>query len=244
MGRIGIRPGLSLCLQQLGLRSASAPEITRSPVVISPKRELHALTGLRFFAAFSVVIYHFAQPLFAGAAAPIRSLAGTGYIAVSLFFLLSGFVLSYSYLNRQGDMRGSRRGFWAARFARIYPGRICWPSCGRSHQSAVDPARKSRRRWRTETSDRRVSGTWPGAGLDAVDSLVLELSGVVGLGRGILLSVVPVSRASGWPSAKEIDVCAGDVRLMDNRARRSSSTVPGQAYYHGAGAERPSANGG
>jgi peptidoglycan/LPS O-acetylase OafA/YrhL len=38
-----------------------------------------------------------------------------------MFFLLSGFVLSYTYLNRQGDMRGSRRGFWAARFARIYP---------------------------------------------------------------------------------------------------------------------------
>lgn len=105
----------------VGAPTGNAPEITRSPVVISPKRELHALTGLRFFAAFSVVIYHFGQPLFAGAAAPIRSLAGTGYIAVSLFFLLSGFVLSYSYLNRQGDMRGSRRGFWAARFARIYP---------------------------------------------------------------------------------------------------------------------------
>jgi peptidoglycan/LPS O-acetylase OafA/YrhL len=38
-----------------------------------------------------------------------------------LFYLLSGFILTYSYLSRQGTLRGSQRNFYAARFARIYP---------------------------------------------------------------------------------------------------------------------------
>ena len=84
-------------------------------------RELHALTGLRFFAAFSVVIYHFTAPLVEGWPKPAVNLAAGGCVAVSLFFLLSGFVLSYSYLGREGKLRGSRRSFWVARVARIYP---------------------------------------------------------------------------------------------------------------------------
>jgi peptidoglycan/LPS O-acetylase OafA/YrhL len=41
-------------------------------------------------------------------------------LAVALFFLLSGFILAYSYENKiaEGKSRGS---FWKARFARIYP---------------------------------------------------------------------------------------------------------------------------
>jgi peptidoglycan/LPS O-acetylase OafA/YrhL len=93
----------------------------RTEVVFSPKRELHALTGLRFFAAFSVVIYHFGAPLVQGWPKPFANLASGGCVAVSLFFLLSGFVLSYSYLGREGKLRGSQRSFWVARLARIYP---------------------------------------------------------------------------------------------------------------------------
>ncbi len=101
--------------------SSPASQTLKTQVVLSPKRELHALTGLRFLAAFSVVIYHFCEPLFANWPKPCVNLASSGYVAVSLFFLLSGFVLSYSYLGREGKMRGSRRGFWVARLARIYP---------------------------------------------------------------------------------------------------------------------------
>ena len=82
---------------------------------------LDALTGLRFFAAISVVIYHFAQPAIAGWPWPLVELAGKGYVAVSFFFLLSGFLLSYSYLSVDGKMRGTWRSFYVARFARIYP---------------------------------------------------------------------------------------------------------------------------
>ncbi len=85
------------------------------------KRNFDALTGLRFFAAVAVVIYHFAEQLKNSWAQPLANLAGSGFVAVSFFYVLSGFVLSYSYVNPQGEMQGSRRSFWVARFARIYP---------------------------------------------------------------------------------------------------------------------------
>jgi peptidoglycan/LPS O-acetylase OafA/YrhL len=71
---------------------------------------LPALTGLRFFAASVVLWSHFApSPLFT------RSDAGPS--AVSLFFLLSGFILTYTA--PPGRVRV--REFYAARLARIYP---------------------------------------------------------------------------------------------------------------------------
>jgi peptidoglycan/LPS O-acetylase OafA/YrhL len=43
-----------------------------------------------------------------------------GYLAVGLFFLLSGFILAYTYEGNI-DGRANRVRFWEARFARIYP---------------------------------------------------------------------------------------------------------------------------
>ncbi len=86
-----------------------------------PKRNLNGLTGLRFFAAFSVVLYHFTLPALAGWPDKVRNIASSGFVAVSFFFLLSGFILSYSYLNSRGEMRGTKRSFYTSRFARIYP---------------------------------------------------------------------------------------------------------------------------
>jgi peptidoglycan/LPS O-acetylase OafA/YrhL/glycosyltransferase involved in cell wall biosynthesis len=85
------------------------------------KRNLDGLTGLRFFAAFGVVIYHFTGPALAGWPAPLVNIAGSGFVAVTFFFLLSGFILSYNYLNANGEMRGTKRSFYSSRFARIYP---------------------------------------------------------------------------------------------------------------------------
>lgn len=44
----------------------------------------------------------------------------SGYLAVPLFFLLSGFILAYTY-EGQMEQRGDFRRFWEARFARIWP---------------------------------------------------------------------------------------------------------------------------
>ena len=99
----------------------SAATATDSPATVRPRRpNLPALTGLRFLAAFHVVLYHFGGPIFAGAPATVQNLAGSGYLGVSLFFILSGFILTYTYFDPTQIEFDSRR-FWAARFARIYP---------------------------------------------------------------------------------------------------------------------------
>lgn len=79
---------------------------------------LDALTGLRCFAALDVVIFHFSNPKSFGFLAPVVSSA---YIMMSLFFLLSGFVLAYNYADRAraGSLDSAR--FWKARFTRLYP---------------------------------------------------------------------------------------------------------------------------
>ena len=43
--------------------------------------------------------------------------AGIGYVGVSFFFVLSGFILVYTYAGRNIVLRD----FWQTRFARIYP---------------------------------------------------------------------------------------------------------------------------
>jgi len=80
---------------------------------------LPALTSLRFFAAFYVLLLHTACGYFHNAVT--LSFLETGYVAVDFFYVLSGFVLTYRYISANGEMIGSQRDFWAARFARIYP---------------------------------------------------------------------------------------------------------------------------
>ena len=78
---------------------------------------LGALTSLRFFAALLVFTWH---------CVPVRQFSGTfslGYIGVGFFFLLSGFILTYSYRAAFAD--GLRweaaRAFYVARVARVVP---------------------------------------------------------------------------------------------------------------------------
>jgi peptidoglycan/LPS O-acetylase OafA/YrhL len=68
-----------------------------------------------------VVFYHFSVPILKGRSNILCNLAGAGYIAVDLFYLLSGFILTYSYLGSEATLLGSRRNFYVSRFARIYP---------------------------------------------------------------------------------------------------------------------------
>jgi peptidoglycan/LPS O-acetylase OafA/YrhL len=82
--------------------------------------QLHALTGLRFVAAFHVLAYH-GLATDAQSSWWMRSLVGSGYVGVSLFFVLSGFVLTYTYHDSLRDGTATRRAFLAARVARIYP---------------------------------------------------------------------------------------------------------------------------
>ena len=89
--------------------------MTRAP-------HLKPLTGLRFFAALLVVTHHFAfYDRASGLHDPISNVLNSGFVSVNLFFILSGFILAYTYVDGQGRLNGPRRDFWIARFARIYP---------------------------------------------------------------------------------------------------------------------------
>ena len=57
-------------------------------------RKLNQLTGLRYFAALLVFFSHLELD---GSHELLRDVFNSGYVGVSFFFLLSGFVLSYSY---------------------------------------------------------------------------------------------------------------------------------------------------
>lgn len=82
---------------------------------------LPALTGLRFVAAFGVVLFHRGQD-FVAAYGPewLRPVAASGYVGVSLFFVLSGFILAYTYFEH-AERPPRPRPFYEARVARIYP---------------------------------------------------------------------------------------------------------------------------
>jgi peptidoglycan/LPS O-acetylase OafA/YrhL len=78
---------------------------------------LPALTSLRFFAAMHVFMFHLYAIQIAVFPGFLGNLQQLGYVGVSLFFVLSGFILVYVHANRD-----SRPGiFWRERFARIYP---------------------------------------------------------------------------------------------------------------------------
>src|ERR1700761_5502055 len=80
--------------------------------------QLKVLTSLRFFAAALVVLFH-VQVSGTLVAGPwwYRNFAGIGFIGVNCFFVLSGFILVYTYAGKPI----SARRFWQARFARVYP---------------------------------------------------------------------------------------------------------------------------
>jgi peptidoglycan/LPS O-acetylase OafA/YrhL len=103
--------------------SETAPSVsTQARDLTAHRRALPALTGVRFLAAWYVVLFH-AYPGLARRYPLPKSLEiflSNGYLAVGLFFVLSGFILAYTY-DGQIDGWSNRRRFWDARFARIYP---------------------------------------------------------------------------------------------------------------------------
>ena len=84
-------------------------------------RQLAALTGMRFFAAFHVLLFHYAGPVVDGWPRWTKNFITQGPTSVTLFFVLSGFILSYNYLDARDERVLDRRAFWRARFARVYP---------------------------------------------------------------------------------------------------------------------------
>jgi peptidoglycan/LPS O-acetylase OafA/YrhL len=78
-----------------------------------------ALTGLRFAAAFGILLFHYGGPLVAALPSWVDRVRTGGYVWVGLFYVLSGFVLARAFPEPMD--RAARRRFWAARLARLYP---------------------------------------------------------------------------------------------------------------------------
>ncbi|TPG33616.1 acyltransferase family protein [Mycolicibacterium hodleri] len=88
--------------------------------------EIRALSGLRIVAALWVVLFHF-RPLLQMASPPLydslKPILDCGAQGVDLFFILSGFVLTWNYLDRMGDgwsTKATLHFLWL-RLARVWP---------------------------------------------------------------------------------------------------------------------------
>lgn len=83
--------------------------------VILSRDRLPSLTGLRFWAALLVVLYHLSYLV--GHLNPVTAVVAYGRTGVTFFFVLSGFVLTWTY---EGQMVSTSTFLWR-RFARLYP---------------------------------------------------------------------------------------------------------------------------
>lgn len=102
--------------------SAAAPATRRVPLSLVPSvplenarpPRLDSLTGLRWWAAFGVFLHHMTNlaPL------PVHAALALGNYGVMFFFVLSGFVLTWS------AQAVSTSTFYWRRFARIYPAHL------------------------------------------------------------------------------------------------------------------------
>ena len=81
------------------------------------KQEILALTGLRFVAAFYVFIFHIHLRWVLSDVSFVKNVLAQGAVGMSIFFMLSGFVLAYVY----GDGKTSYKDYLVNRFSRIYP---------------------------------------------------------------------------------------------------------------------------
>ena len=100
-------------------------ERSRPSVSVEKLGDLPPLTGLRFFAAFFILVGHATPVMLKFTPSPQLVINVTNCIievGMELFFVLSGFVIHYNYadVGRRPQPQNLAR-FYIARFARIYP---------------------------------------------------------------------------------------------------------------------------
>lgn len=88
-------------------------------------QEIQSLTPLRGIAAIWVICFHYVVVYFGFHPEKYSWLFNKGYLAVDMFFMLSGFVLSHVYWRTfTSDLADAARNYWSfigARVARLYP---------------------------------------------------------------------------------------------------------------------------
>jgi peptidoglycan/LPS O-acetylase OafA/YrhL len=100
-----------------GAREEGAPVPAADSPASSSLPRADSLTGLRWWAAFVVFAHHIGG--LAPLPGPLAAVAHYGYLGVTFFFVLSGFVLTWSW-----SARLSTATFYWRRFARVYPAHV------------------------------------------------------------------------------------------------------------------------
>ena len=85
------------------------------------RRQLPSLTGARFVAALAVVVYHLWRWDAWAVPGVVEHVVGGLSVAVSFFFVLSGFVLAWSGLRDDGSLWLPATAFWRGRLRRLAP---------------------------------------------------------------------------------------------------------------------------
>jgi peptidoglycan/LPS O-acetylase OafA/YrhL len=83
--------------------------------------QLNSLTSIRGIAAWWVVLFHFDSYIKPYLLSSVYGLIDKGYLAVDLFFCLSGFVIFMNYGTIDIESVAACRAFYAKRIAKIYP---------------------------------------------------------------------------------------------------------------------------
>lgn len=84
---------------------------------LKDEKEIPSLTGLRFVAAFYVFLFHIHIRWPISSHSFAKNVLDQGAIGMSLFFMLSGFLLAYRYADGSSNLKD----YLINRFARIYP---------------------------------------------------------------------------------------------------------------------------
>ena len=84
--------------------------------------KLDQLTFTRYIAALSVVFFHYGDKVFPASVPLLHPVITAGSIAVSYFYVLSGFIMAVAYYKTSTEPQNfNSKRYWLARFARIYP---------------------------------------------------------------------------------------------------------------------------
>ncbi|UOG90669.1 MAG: acyltransferase [Candidatus Thiothrix sulfatifontis] len=83
---------------------------------------IEQLTFTRYIAALTVVFFHYGMTVFPANVPWVNPVLAAGPIAVSYFYVLSGFIMAIAYYRpEQPQTVFATRHYWWARMARIYP---------------------------------------------------------------------------------------------------------------------------
>lgn len=82
---------------------------------------IEQLTFTRYLAALTVVFFHYGSSVFPANVPLLNPVLTAGPIAVSYFYVLSGFIMAIAYYRPDSQRPLNNRRYWSARVARIYP---------------------------------------------------------------------------------------------------------------------------